>query len=41
VLVGVGYATQEVAAIEAMPWDVHLDYIATERELIDLTASPT
>lgn len=37
VLVGVGYALQEVAAIEAEPWDVRLDYIATERELIDLT----
>ncbi|MBO9662147.1 5-formyltetrahydrofolate cyclo-ligase [Dokdonella sp.] len=37
VLVGVGYALQEVAAIEAMPWDVRLDYVATERELIDLT----
>ena len=36
-LVGVGYALQEVDAIAAMPWDVRLDYIATERELIDLT----
>lgn len=36
-LVGIGYALQEVAAIDAMPWDVHLDYIATERELIDPT----
>ena len=40
VLVGVGYALQEVDAIAAMPWDVRLDYIATERELIDLTPSP-
>lgn len=40
VLVGVGYAIQEVAAIDAMPWDVHLDYIATEHELIDLTVPP-
>ncbi|MCK9537649.1 5-formyltetrahydrofolate cyclo-ligase [Dokdonella sp.] len=39
-LVGVGYAMQEVAAIEAMPWDVRLDCIATERELIDLAPSP-
>ena len=38
VLVGIGYALQEVDSIEAMPWDVHLDYIATERELIDLTS---
>lgn len=36
-LVGVGYALQEVDAIEPMPWDVRLDYVATERELIDLT----
>ncbi|MFC4821029.1 5-formyltetrahydrofolate cyclo-ligase [Dokdonella ginsengisoli] len=37
VLVGVGYAMQEVEAIDAMPWDVSLDYVATERELVDLT----
>lgn len=37
VLVGVGYAMQEVDAIDPMPWDVRLDYIATESELIDLT----
>lgn len=37
VLVGVGYGLQEVEAIEPMPWDVRLDYVATERELIDLT----
>lgn len=37
VLVGVGYAVQEVDAIEAMPWDVRLDYVASERELIDLS----
>jgi len=36
VLVGVGYALQEVASIEPMPWDVRLDYIATERELIEV-----
>ena len=36
-LVGIGYALREVDAIAAMPWDVRLDYIATERELIDLT----
>lgn len=41
VLVGVGYSIQEVPAIESMPWDVHLDYIATERELIDLTQPAT
>jgi 5-formyltetrahydrofolate cyclo-ligase len=39
ILVGVGYALQEIAPIEAMPWDVRLDYIATETELIDCTAA--
>lgn len=34
-LVGVGYALQEIDAIDAMPWDVRLDYVATERELIE------
>lgn len=37
VLVGIGYAMQQVERIDAQPWDVRLDYIATERELIDLT----
>ncbi len=37
VLVGIGYALQEVEILAAQPWDVRLDYIATERELIDLT----
>ena len=36
-LVGVGYAMQEVERIPVEPWDVPLDYVATERELIDLT----
>jgi 5-formyltetrahydrofolate cyclo-ligase len=35
-LVGVGYAFQEVDEIPIEPWDVRLDCIATERELIDL-----
>jgi 5-formyltetrahydrofolate cyclo-ligase len=34
-LVGIGYARQEVESIEPRDWDVRLDYIATERELID------
>lgn len=34
VLVGVGYAFQEVGAIPAEPWDVPLDYVATDAELI-------
>lgn len=40
VLVGIGYAVQEVDPIDAQPWDVRMDYIATERELIDLTPTP-
>lgn len=36
-LVGIGYASQEVPHIEPEDWDVRLDYIATERELIDCT----
>jgi 5-formyltetrahydrofolate cyclo-ligase len=36
-LVGIGYAFQELPAIEPQPWDVALDYVATERELIDCT----
>lgn len=34
-LVGIGYAMQEVDAIDACAHDVRLDYIATENELID------
>ena len=34
-LVGVGYAQQEVAGLEARPWDVPMDLVATESELID------
>jgi 5-formyltetrahydrofolate cyclo-ligase len=34
-LVGVAYAFQELEQIEAEPWDVPLDLIATDRELID------
>lgn len=37
-LVGIGYAVQEVASIPAMAWDVHLDFVATEHELIDCRA---
>jgi len=40
VLVGIAYSLQEVAALDEQPWDVHLDYVATERELIDLTLPP-
>ncbi len=36
-LVGIGYAVQEVEQIEPSEWDVKLDYVATERELLDCT----
>ena len=35
VLVGIGYSFQEVEAIAAEPWDIRMDFVATERELID------
>ena len=37
-LVGIGYAFQQAEAIDAEPWDVALDYVATERALIDCNA---
>ena len=37
VLVGIGYHFQELPEIAPEPWDVKLDFIATERELIDCT----
>ena len=40
-LVGVGYAAQQVASIEPAAWDVRMDYIATEKELIDCWAETT
>lgn len=36
-MVGIGYAFQECDPLPAQPWDVRLDYIATEHELIDCT----
>jgi len=33
-LVGIGYALQECEGIEPAGWDVPLDYVATDRELI-------
>lgn len=38
-LVGIGYAFQELPGIEAADWDVPLDYIATDQELIDCHAT--
>lgn len=37
-LVGVGFAFQEVEALAPAPWDVRLDFVCTERELIDCSA---
>jgi len=44
VLVGIGYHFQELPEIAPEPWDVKLDFVATDRELIDCTpknAEPT
>ena len=38
-LVGVGYAFQQVDALPAESWDVPLDFIATDTALIDCSAS--
>jgi 5-formyltetrahydrofolate cyclo-ligase len=38
-LVGIAYAFQELPQIEAAKWDVALDFIATDRELIDCNAN--
>ena len=38
-LVGIAYAFQELPQIRAEAWDVPLDFIATERELIDCHAN--
>lgn len=35
VLVGAGYAFQELGALPVEPWDVRLDAVVTERELIN------
>jgi 5-formyltetrahydrofolate cyclo-ligase len=37
ILVGIGYHFQEVAAMTPNAWDVPMDFIATDRELIDCT----
>jgi len=33
-LVGIGYGFQEVEAVSIEPWDIDLDYVATDAELI-------
>ena len=39
-LVGIGYHFQEIAEFAPEPWDVRLDFVATDHELIDCTESP-
>jgi len=39
VLVGIGYSFQELPALVAQDWDVQMDFVATQRELIDCTAA--
>jgi 5-formyltetrahydrofolate cyclo-ligase len=38
VLVGIGYHFQEIAPMTPRDWDVPMDFIATDRELIDCTS---
>ena len=38
-LVGIAYAFQQVEHLSPEAWDVALDYVATERELIDCRAA--
>jgi 5-formyltetrahydrofolate cyclo-ligase len=40
-LVGIAYAFQELPLVSEKDWDVPLDFIATESELIDCTAQAT
>jgi 5-formyltetrahydrofolate cyclo-ligase len=39
-LVGIAYGFQERDAVDAEAWDVPLDYVATDRELIDCHGTP-
>lgn len=39
IMVGIGYHFQEIPALEPEPWDVRLDFVATDNELIDCTES--
>jgi 5-formyltetrahydrofolate cyclo-ligase len=39
--VGIGYAAQEIAKVPDDPHDQRLDYVVTEREVIDCGAGPT
>ena len=40
-LVGIAYDFQELEIVNKEPWDVALDFIATDRELIDCHLEPT
>ena len=35
-LVGLAYAAQEVAEVPMASWDIPLDYVLTERELVSI-----
>jgi len=39
VLVGIGYSFQELPAMPDQAWDIQMDFVATERELIDCTSA--
>jgi len=39
-LVGIGYGFQEVEAVPTEPWDIDLDYVATDAELIACRTNP-
>jgi len=39
VLVGIGYSFQELPALPDQAWDIQMDFVATERELIDCTSA--
>jgi 5-formyltetrahydrofolate cyclo-ligase len=39
-LVGIGYSFQEVVELPIQHWDVRLDFVATEKELIDCNDLP-
>ena len=39
VLVGIGYSFQELPALPEQDWDIQMDFVATERELIECTAA--
>ncbi len=39
-LIGVAYACQELPSIEAAPWDVPLDSVVTEKEIVRCRPSP-